>query len=154
MAAAPDPQGLRLGEVAAICRAYQDEIAAAGDALPYVVLFSNSQRAYEGQVMPTLRLAMDSLQVEGVLMNGEAVEDQGGRAGCFLYLTDGGREWPSFSDVQGQWAQWGVGKPNEGLKLRLDEMRERVVQHRSWTTRWGSSVHLFTLAKSGGTDPN
>jgi hypothetical protein len=153
MAAAPDPQGLRLGEVAATCRAHQEELAARGDALPYLVLFSDSQRAYEGQVMPTLRLAMDSLQVEGVLMNGEAVEDQGGRAGCFLYLTDGSREWPSFSDVQAQWAQWGAGEPADGLKRRLVAMRQRVVLHRSWNTRWGSGVHLFTLANPGGSEP-
>ena len=154
MAAAPDPQGLRLGEAAATCRAHQERGAADGEALPYVVLFSDSQRAYEGQVMPTLRLAMDSLLVEGVLMNGEAVQDQGGRAGCFLYLTDGGRDWPDFSDVQAQWAQWGAGKPSEGLRQRLVEMRQRVVLHRSWTTRWGSAVHLFTLANSGSPNPD
>jgi len=154
MAAAPDPQGLRLDDAAAMCRAHQVELAVEGNALPYLVLFSDSQRAYEGQVMPTLRLAMDSLQVEGVLMNGEAVEDQGGRAGCFLYVTDGSQDWPSFSDVQEEWAQWGVGDPAEGLRLRLAEMRQRVVLHRSWTTRWGSAVHLFTLVKPGSPDPS
>jgi hypothetical protein len=152
MASAPDPQGLRLEEVAATCKAHQATLAGQGAPLPYLMLFSDSQRVYEGQLMPTLRLAMDSLQVEGVLMNGEAVEDQAGRAGCFLYVTDGNRVWPSFADVQAQWMQWGVGDPGEGLRLELKRLRGKVASHRSWKTRWGSSVHLFTLGNSSSSE--
>jgi len=152
MASAPDPQGLRLEEVAVTCKAHQAALEGQGLPRPYLMLFSDSQRVYEGQLMPTLRLAMDSLQVEGVLMNGEAVEDQGRRAGCFLYVTDGDRVWPSFADVQAQWTQWGVGDPGDGLRLELKRLRGKVSSHRTWTTRWGSSVHLFTLGKSSSSE--
>jgi len=154
MAAAPDPQGLRLDEVAATCQRHQALQAGEGTPLPYLVLFSDSQRAYEGQVMPTLRLAMDSLLVEGVLMNGEAVEDQGGSAGCFLHLTDEDLAWPSFSAVRSEWSKWGVGDPGEGLQRRLESMRARVGSHQSWKTRWGTSVHLFTLVKAPPSPPS
>jgi hypothetical protein len=153
MAAAPDPQGLRLEEVAATCSEHQAVLASEGDVLPYLVLFSESQRAYEGQVMPTLRLAMDSLLVEGVLMNGEAVEDQGSRASCFLFLTDGAAAWPSFDAVRAQWAQWGVGDPGEGLRQRLESMQGRVRSHSSWKSRWGTTVHLYTLVRSAPPAP-
>jgi len=154
MASAPDPQGLQLERMAAQCRAHQEKLRSAGADLPYVVLFSNSQRAYEGQVMPTLRLAMDTLLVEGVVMNGEAVEDQGDRASCLLYLTDGDEEWPGIEDVRSQWAQWGVGVPGLGLQDRLEEMRTRVLTHESWMTRWDSRVHTFTLSSAPSSAPD
>jgi len=147
MAAAPDPQGLRLETFAEECKTHQGQLKESGDELPYVVVFSDSHRAYEGQVMPTVRLAMDSLLVEGVLMNGHAVEENGDRAACFLYLTDSDEVWPAASEVRAHWARWGAGEPSDSLQKRLASMRFRVARYRSWSSVWNTNVHAYTLAR-------
>jgi hypothetical protein len=145
MAAAPEAQGLDFETFAEDCKTHQAQLKVSGDELPYIVVFSDSHRAYEGQVMPTVRLAMDSLLVEGVLMNGHAVEENGERAACFLYLTDSDEVWPSASEVRAHWARWGAGEPGEALQKTLASMRLRVARHRSWSSVWNTNVHAYTL---------
>ena len=153
MAAAPQPLGLRASEMALQCRAHQASQALTGPAQPVLLLFSDSPWVYEGQLMPTMRLAMDSLLVEGAVMSPEAFAEQVRAAGCFVFVTDSDSRWPSEDQIRAQWTQWGMGHLGDEFFGPLGEMHSRVMSRESWATGRSAFVHFYTLAESGGLTP-
>jgi hypothetical protein len=123
---APREQEIGLERAADLCAAERSEKQ------PLVVLFSDAHAAYEGQVMPTARLLLDTLDVEGVTMSPEAVADRHHEAACFIYMTDGDASWPSGDSVQAHWDTWGIGEVPEPTRQALGAMQTRARQIGSW----------------------
>ena len=104
--------------------------------------------------MPTMRMAMDSLLVEGAVMSPEAFAEHVRAAGCFVFVTDSDSDWPSEDQIRAQWTQWGMGHLSDEFFGLLGEMRSRVMSRESWATRRSAFVHFYTLAESGGLNSN
>ncbi|MEE2827809.1 MAG: hypothetical protein VX498_01360, partial [Myxococcota bacterium] len=153
-AAPPKDQGLWLDYAASVCREQQSVFEAAGFERPYVFLFSDSDQAPEGQVMPRLRLAMNSRLVEGFTMSGEAVVDQASQAGCLVFITASGQRWPTFELVEARWQQWGAGSPGEDFRGMLLDLAARAGPAQVWQSSWEESVHVYTLAPGPSSVPN
>ena len=140
-AAPPVHTGLDLERMADLC-AHQR--AKAPDK-PYTMIFSDAHGAYEGQLMPALRLELDTRLVEGILMNGQAVQDQAELASCFVHVTSGQHGWPTDESITQEWSEWGVGEPTRDLLDALAAMRDRSYPLDRWITSRGDRVHVFTL---------
>ena len=140
-AAPPMNTGLNLERIADLC----DHQRRKAPDKPYTMVFSDAHGAYEGQLNPTLRLELDTLLVEGVLMNGPAVQDQAELASCFVHVTSGDSAWPTADAVRDEWAEWGVGEPTPALLAALRSMSDRSYPLDRWTTDRGDHVHVFTL---------
>ncbi len=143
-AAPPLGTGLNPERMAELCD-YQRRKA---PDLPYTMVFSDAHGAYEGQLMPALRLELDSRLVEGVLMNGPAVQDQAELASCFVHVTSGDSAWPTADAIRAEWEEWGVGEPTPALLAALTAMSDRSYPLDRWTTDRGDHVHVFTLVET------
>jgi 4-amino-4-deoxy-L-arabinose transferase-like glycosyltransferase len=140
-AAPPLDTGLHLERMADLCGHQRDK----APERPYTMIFSSAHGAYEGQLMPALRLELDSRLVEGVLMNGPAVQDHADRASCFVHVTEGDSGWPQRDEIVAEWAEWSVGEPTEAFFAALATMEARSYPLDRWTTTRGDKVHVFTL---------
>ena len=141
-AAPPHQVGLNLPRIAELCAA---QTAKAPDR-PITAVFSEAQGAYEGQLMPALRLELDTLDVEGVLMNGHAIQEKAEEgAACFVYVTGSELTWPSRERIAQEWEDWGVGTPTEALYEAVDAMEARAYPLDRWFTERDEWVHVFTL---------
>lgn len=143
-AAPPTDTGLNLDRMAELC----DHQRRKAPDMPYTMVFSDAYGAYEGQLMPALRLELDTRLVEGVLMNGPAVQDQADLASCFIHVTSRGDAWPSADGIRDEWSDWGVGEPTPELLASLAAMRDRSYPLDRWTTTRGDHVHVFTLVST------
>lgn len=138
-AAPPHRQDLGVDRIASICR---DQTAER----PYTMVFSDAHGAYEGQLMPTLRLALDTRLVEGVLMAGEAVADQEIHAGCFVFVTDADERWPTPEMVTTLFEPWGLGDPSSNLLQALAAMEARSRLLERWDAGTGEAVFVYAIA--------
>jgi len=145
-AAPPHQMGLNVPRMAELCAAQ----TAKNPARPIVVVFGEAQGAYEGQLMPTLRLELDSLLVEGVLMNGHAVQENADRAGCFVYVTGAEPAWPTHEQIRQEWEDWSIGTPTSVLYDAMDSMEARAYPLDRWMTERDERVHVYTLVGSDG----
>jgi hypothetical protein len=141
-AAPPHGHGLDIERMAHLCSTSTDRDADR----TITMLFSDAQGAYEGQLMPALRLELDSLQVEGVLMSGQAVQEKVDHASCFIYVTGTNESWPTHDRIRQVWADWGVGTPPAALYQAMDTMQARSLPPETWTTERNELVHVFALA--------
>ncbi len=142
-AAPPHAWGLRVDEAAALC----DERRTASSR-PYVLVFSDAHTAPEYQLLPALRLELDTLLVEGFLVSGPAVREHAPKAACLVYVTDGDELWPSASQLTATWEQWGVGVPDAALLEVLRSLGESAEPLASWPTRAEASVHVYALGEA------
>ena len=151
-AAPPAPAGVRPADIAAICA------QTGGPA----VLFSEGQGAYEGQLMPTLRLALDTRRVPGLLMEPEAWTESVQDATCFVYVAgaDEGprgpravdRSWPTRDSMTPILEQWNQVPPTPAMLEELREARSRARLRERWTTERQETVYIYALARRGGAD--
>lgn len=140
-AAPPHGFGLNVERIAELCLGQTSK----DPERPITIVYSDAQGAYEGQLMPTLRLAMDSLQVEGVLMNGHAVQENAHRASCFVFVTGTDGAWPTHEQIALEWEDWGVGTPTQVLYDAMDGMKARSYPLDRWVTERDELVHVYTL---------
>lgn len=139
-AAAPFEQNLRLDEVGPLCRsrASQDR--------PYTLLFSEGGGAEEGQLMPTLRLALDTRLVEGIRKSPpEAIEDNFATTNCFVYVGTGGRHWPTEESLSATMQSFSAGELPESLVEKLVALRSEASLLGSWMAEAGEEVHVYAL---------
>lgn len=144
LAWAPHEQKLQLDRVAALCAAARDAEH------PYALLFSDAQAAYEGQLMPTLRLELDTLLVEGVLMAGEAVQEHAAEASCFVHVTADGGSWPTRPAITAYYRQWGMERPNRGLFAALDGLKPQLRLAAWWKTARDEQVYVWVRGTGAG----
>ncbi len=144
-AAPPHGFGLNLPRIAELCSAQTVK----DPDRPITVVYSEAQGAYEGQLMPTLRLELDSLEVEGVMMNGHAVQENADRAACFVFVTGTDVAWPTHEQIAQEWEDWGVGTPTAALYEAMDGMKARSYPLDRWMTERDELVHVYTLVGPG-----
>ncbi len=145
-AAAPMNSGLDIPRMAELCATQREADADR----PITVVFSDAQGAYEGQLMPTLRLELDTLLVEGLLMSPGAARENVDRVSCFVYVTDSDATWPSSDAITASWAQWGVGEPDRPLLEAVAWMEDHADPLERWTTERSEHVHVYTLVPGSG----
>ncbi len=136
MAWANREQDLRLEHAAELC----------ADTAPYTLLHSDAHGAYEGQVMPTLRLLRDTRLVEGALMAPGAFVEHADQAGCFVYITDSDREWPDAGSVAALYDSRGIGQPPPELAPALHGLRSAAALLESWDSAPGERVLVYRIA--------
>ena len=142
-AAAPFEQGLRLDEVARLC------LSTSSEERPYTLLFSEGGAAEEGQLMPTLRLGLDTRLVEGVRKSPpEAIEENLSNSSCFVYVGMDGRHWPDEKSVQETMDRFSAGDLPESLIEALVELNSRARLLGSWMSEGGEEVHVYALGGS------
>ena len=95
--------------------------------------------------MPSLRLEVDSLLVEGALMSPEAFSENVGRASCVVFVTSGTEQWPSPDALSSAWETWDLGPAPEALQAALSELKERAVRRYGWLSLKGEHVQVYTL---------
>jgi len=152
-AAAPFEQKLRIDEVVRLC----------GGALhaerPYTLLFSEGGGAEEGQLMPTLRLGLDTRLVEGVRKSPpEAIEENFVRTSCFVYVAREARHWPTAESVHDTMKSFDEGYGSAGGGLLPDSLVESLIGLQnearllgSWMAEAREEVHVYALgAPKGG----
>ncbi len=147
-AAPPAPAGVDPDRIAALCRAQ------GGSA----VLFSEGQGAYEGQLMPTLRLALNTRRVPGLLMEPEAWIESVDAAACFVYVTptqegDPPRTWPTEASMSPLMAQWNQAAPSPPLLAALARARGRATLADRWISERSETVYVYALAGVDHQDP-
>lgn len=146
-AAPPNDLRLHVDWMATLC-----EKQHLGTGRPSVLLFSEGQSAYEGQLMPTLRLQLDRREVEGLLMGPPAFESHLAEASCFIYVTGSERSWPEQDAARAVLDQFGQSHPSDAMWSALHALRERAVELRSWTSGAGERVYVYGLGvPDGGT---
>ena len=145
-AAAPTDTGLGVPRMAELCGEQRDR----APERPITVVFSEAHGAYEGQLMPTLRLELDTLLVEGLLMSPVAAREHIDEVSCFVYVTDREATWPSAAAITATWAQWGVGEPDLPLLETVAWMEHNTELIERWTTDRGEYVHVYTLVPPAG----
>jgi hypothetical protein len=139
-AAAPFEQNLRLGRAAELCHDVADPNR------PYTLLFSEGGAAEEGQLMPTLRLALDTRLVEGVRKSPpEAIAENFSNSSCFVYVGVEGRHWPSASSVRATMERFNAGALPEALLASLEDLSTRGDLLGSWMSVGGEEVHVYAL---------
>ncbi len=139
MAGPPFVQGLHLDEVARLCRGDADDPGV-------TLLLSEGQAAYEGQVMPTLRLLLDTRAVPGMLLEPEAWRESAPLARCFVYVArDPSRSWPTEESIAELFSQWSYDPAGPELLAALDGVRARSRRLGRWETEPGEAVHVFAL---------
>ena len=142
-ASAPFEQGLRLKHAAGLCR----QVIEADR--PYTLLFSEGGAAEEGQLMPTLRLALDTRLVEGVRKSPpEATEENFSRSSCFVYVGTEGRHWPTAQSVRATMARFSAGELPQSLLSSLEELQGQAQLLGSWMSVGGEEVHIYALGPS------
>ncbi len=139
-AAAPFEQGLDLPRIVAGCRRAEGE-----GTRHSVLLYSEGQAAYEGQLMPTLRLAMDRRDVEGLVMGPPAVLGHWPDAACFVFVDRAGAPWPEASTMKTTLAGFDQSPPSEALIALFEAARQRAIVVDRWPTRMGEFVTVFAL---------
>ena len=135
MAWANREQDLQLERAAALC----------GDQRPYALLHSDAHGAYEGQVMPTLRLLRDSRLVEGALMAPGAFVEHVEEASCLIYITDSDRRWPDAGSVEALYASRQIGSPPDALAPTLSAMRTGATLKGAWDSTAEERVLVYGL---------
>lgn len=140
MAAPPQELKLELRRVAALC-----EREARGTGRDSIVLFSEGQAAYEGQVMPTLRLLADHRDVEGLLMGPPAFGAHLGTASCFLYITAADRAWPTAESIAETLDQFGQSHPDASILGDFLAREARALPLADWRTTAGEHVYVYGL---------
>ncbi len=144
MAGPPFAQGLDLQRAARLCRE-------AGGAAAITLLFSEGHAAYEGQMMPTLRLELGTRRVPGMLMEPQAWEESAAYASCFVYVArERGRDWPTPETITRTLDQWSYDPPSDGLLGALESARDRANLLGVWASDVGEVVHVYAL----GPDPD
>ncbi len=144
-AAAPFEQGLRLTEAIQFCRSASDAER------PYTILFSEGGAAEEGQLMPTLRLGLDTRLVEGIRKSPpEAIEENLSNSSCFVYVGTEGRHWPTANSVRETMARFSAGALPRSLLDELQDVSARARLLGSWMSEGGEEVHVYAL---GGPTP-
>jgi len=139
-AAAPFEQNLRLDKAVDLCQGVADP------GRPYTLLFSEGGAAEEGQLMPTLRLALDTRLVEGVRKSPpEAIAENLLNSSCFIYVGVEGRPWPSASSVAATMDRFNAGALPEALLTSLENMRSRGELLGSWMSVGAEEVHVYAL---------
>ncbi len=139
-AAAPFEQGLRLEHVASLCRQAWDVER------PYTLLFSEGGAAEEGQLMPTLRLALDTRLVEGIRKSPpEAIEENFSNSSCFVYVGIEGRHWPDASSVRSTMSRFSAGGLPQSLLDSLEALRGEALLLESWMSEGAEEVHVYAL---------
>ncbi len=138
-AAQPHYQALHVPRMVELCRAASDPLR------PYVALFSEGHGAYEGQLMPTLRLDLDTRLVEGLLMAPEAFDEKADRASCFVYVAAGDHAWPTRETLLPVLEQFGYPDPGDAFMARLAALQKRATRVGAWTSARGEHVHVYSL---------
>jgi len=138
-AAVPHYQALDVPRMVELCEAASDPLR------PYTALFSEGHGAYEGQLMPTLRLDLDTRLVEGLLMAPEAFDEQADRASCFVYVASGDHAWPTRETLVPVLEQFGYPAPDDAFMARLAALRDRATRVGTWTSRRDEVVHVYSL---------
>ncbi len=151
-AAPPAPSGVQPARIAALCREQ-------GDA---TVLFSEGQGAYEGQLMPTLRLALDTRRVPGLVMEPEAWTESADAASCLVYVApaiegpDGPaaapRTWPTEASLRAILQQWNQAEPSAELLAAFTRARARADLVARWRTERSETVYVYALGTSRSPD--
>jgi len=142
-AAAPFEQGLRLKEAIRLCRSANDAEH------PYAILFSEGGAAEEGQLMPTLRLGLDTRLVEGVRKSPpEAIEENLANSSCFIYVGTEGRHWPTPNSVRETMDRFSAGALPQSLLDSLQDLSARAQLLGSWMSEGGEEVHVYALGGS------
>jgi len=142
-AAAPFEQKLRIPEVAQLC---QQQLSAER---PYTLLFSEGGGAEEGQVMPTLRLELDTRLVEGVRKSPpEAIEENFPATSCFVYIGTDGRSWPTEGSVRATMTSFSAGELPKSLVSTLVGLQSEARLLKSWMAAGQEEVHVYALAGS------
>lgn len=136
---APREQRIDVDRMARICGELTDADR------PRTVVFSDAHAVYEGQLMPTLRLLLDTLLVDGVTMLPEAVADRHEDAACFLYVTDGDADWPSGASIQAHWDGRSLGTVPPATLEALRSMQERRRRIDGWAGEPEGRVHAYAL---------
>ena len=145
MAGPPFEQDLNLPRAAQLCRE-------AGGPAASTLLFSEGHAAYEGQVMPTLRLELGTRRVPGMLMEPQAWEESAVHARCFVYVARGpGRDWPTRETITRTLEQWSYDPPSDGLLGALESVRGRANLLGTWTSDVGEIVHVYALGPGSDT---
>lgn len=144
-AAAPFEQRLRLAHAAELC---------SGERLrsqkPYVYLFSEGGGAEEGQVMPTLRLYLDSRKVEGFRKSPpEALVENAGAAACFVYIGTEGRRWPTAASLSETMRRFSAGEAQQDVIDLLARLQAKARPMDSWMGTGGEEVHVYALGEGG-----
>lgn len=151
MAGPPFEQKLHLRRAADLCRA-QRPAESFGDGV--TLLFSEGHAAYEGQVMPTLRLLLDTHRVPGMLMEPQAWEESQPLAHCFVYVSrDAARSWPTRSSIEPIFSQWNYDPPTPGLMSALAAAKTRAKRVGSWSSELDEHVHVYALVAPGTPAP-
>jgi len=144
-AAAPFEQNLRLGEVGSLCRSRTSKER------PNTLLFSEGGGAEEGQLMPTLRLALDTRLVEGIRKSPpEAIEENFATTNCFVYVGTAGRHWPTAESVRATMHSFSAGELPESLVAKLVGLRSEASLLGSWMAEAGEEVHVYALGGEPG----
>lgn len=152
LAAEPAPSGVDPERIARLCRATGGP----------TVLFSEGQGAYEGQLMPTLRLALDTRALPGLVMEPEAWVESVDGATCFVYVAGAeegpagpqsvDRRWPTESSVTALLRQWNQQDPTPELLAALERARPRAQLRERWISERQETVHVYALARPRGPD--
>jgi len=144
-AAAPFEQHLKLDHAAELCSRLRER-----STRPYIYLFSEGGGAEEGQVMPTLRLYLDTREVEGFRKSPpEALVENAGRASCFVYIGTEGRRWPTSESLTETMRRFSAGDPQPVVLELLVELQGRARPVESWMGGGGEEVHVYALGESG-----
>lgn len=138
-AAQPHYQALDLPRMVELCEGARDPLR------PYVALFSEGQGAYEGQLMPTLRLDLDTRLVEGMLMTPEAFDENADHASCFIYVASGDHPWPTRDTLLPILQQFGYPDPGDAFLGRLAATQHRAQLIGKWTSKKDEVVHVYSL---------
>lgn len=134
LAGPPFEQELRLAEAARLC-------AGTGDGP--TLLYSEGHGAYEGQVMPTLRLLLDTHRVPGLLMEPQAFEETLPRAACLVFV--GESDWPEEAGIRATFGKWDLPPPSPELLAALAAARVDARELGRWTSDVGETVHVLAL---------
>ncbi len=139
-AAAPFAQNLRLERAVQLCAG---ELS---DQHPYTLLFSEGGAAEEGQLMPTLRLGLDTRLVEGLRKSPpEAIEENLSVTACFIYVATDGRHWPSSASMRATFARFNAGAAPAELVERIEELEDSARLLDSWMSFGAEEVHVYAL---------
>ncbi|MCO4771441.1 MAG: hypothetical protein KDA24_15520 [Deltaproteobacteria bacterium] len=143
MAGPPFEQGLQIERMVELCK----DAASGGRGL--ILLFSEGHGAYEGQMMPTLRLAAGHRRVPGMLMEPQAWEESADSATCFVYVArDPLRSWPTEQSIAGTFGQWNYHPPTVGLLDSLAATQRRATLSDRWISEPGEAVHVYALGSA------
>jgi hypothetical protein len=137
-AAPPFHQGLQIERIARLCRSVEGERRS-------VVLYSEGQAAYEGQLMPTLRLALDRREVEGLVMGPPAVLDHWARSGCFIFVDRDGAPWPTPLGIERTLEAFDQSPADPALLALIADAQSRARLLDGWTTSQQEHVRVFAL---------